>query len=388
MKEINERWVSTVIIPAALFVDMLVYGLVLPIIPTYSVRLGISFGAVGLVFASYGVALLGATPVVGRLIAGRVSPRTMLLGGFVALAISSLVFAASTTFAGLVGARLVQGAAAAASWTAGLAMIAENFEGRQRGHAFALATSASALGTLLGPPVGGWLADAWGYRAPFFGVALLSLVLATAGAIGLKRSRAPREPTRTRPGLMLADRQVRALCAFVFLGAVVLGVLEPTLPLDLSTRMLASKSDIGLLFAAATLTYGASSPLVGWATSKVGPSHLIRTGWLCTATTLPLLTLPTTISSQLAFMSMLGVGLAMIQGPSLRALASAVERVGGDYGIAYAAYNAAYAVGIIVGAGLGACLVEALGTFKGLMIASCALLVAGVHPALRLGRAR
>jgi predicted MFS family arabinose efflux permease len=71
--------------------------------------------------------------------------------------------------------------------------------------------------------------------------------------------------------------------------------------------------------------------------------------------------------------------------PTLRCLAAAVDRVGGDYGVAYAAYNAAYAVGIMLGASLGGKLVDALGSGSALAFATCGALVLGVWPAIALG---
>jgi MFS transporter, DHA1 family, solute carrier family 18 (vesicular amine transporter), member 1/2 len=372
-----------VVVSGALFLDMLVYGLVVPVVPVYSARLGGSAGAIGLLFASYGVALLAASPVIGAGSA-HVRRRTLLLLGLAGLAASTLLFAEATTFAALVGARLLPGMSAAASWTAGLALLADTTAPEHRGRAFGVVSMASALGTLLGPPLGGWLADGWGYRAPFHVVTGLAALATLSGALALGRHEPPRAAPRARPSAVLADRHVRAIGAFVVLAAALLGLIEPTLPLELSTRLHASSRTIGLLFAATTIVYGLVSPLVGWAADKMGAFGPIRLGWLGLAFAAPLLTMPASLAPQVAVMAFLGVALAMTQGPSLRALATAVERVGGDYGVAYAGFNAAYAVGIMLGAGLGGPLVDALGPSRGFSLAAALLLLGGIVPAFAL----
>jgi predicted MFS family arabinose efflux permease len=320
---------------------MLLYGLIVPVIPEFSARLGANTTSIGILFASYGVALLVATPIFGALSA-HVRRRTLLLIGLLGIAASTLGFAMATTFGGLVVARVLQGSAAAATWIAGLSILAD------RGGSFGIATSASAAGTLLGPPLGGFLADRWGHRAPFVCVGLLVVALALGG-LGLA------EPTRGRPRAwgVLSNRRVYAICIFVMIAAALLGALEPMLPLDLAKRLHASAGQIGLLFAVATIAFGLASPLAGWAAKRLGATPAMVVGWIGAALTFPLLTLPGSFAVQALAMAAFGVALSMVQGPALRALASEVDRVGGDYGVAYAAYNGAYAIGIMLGASLG-----------------------------------
>jgi predicted MFS family arabinose efflux permease len=112
----------------------------------------------------------------------------------------------------------------------------------------------------------------------------------------------------------------------------------------------------------------------------------MRVGWVAAALMLPLITLPRSMLVQAAAMTVLGAALAAILTPALRALSEATDRLGGDYGVAYAAYNATYAVGLMIGASVGGRLVGMLGTPRALGVAMVAMLALGLAPAMSLTR--
>jgi MFS family permease len=182
--------------------------------------------------------------------------------------------------------------------------------------------------------------------------------------------------------VLLADREVRAICAFIVIAAALLGLLEPTFPLHLSAQFGASPTLIGGLFAVATIAYGAAAPLVGWAADRLGAAAPMRFGWVLASVLLPAIVLPRDLLLETVTVGALGIALSIALTPTLRALASAVDRVGGDYGIAYAAYNAAYAVGLMAGACAGGYAVDWLGVPRAFAVIACGALVAGVGPAI------
>ena len=53
------------VVAFAIFTDMLVYGLVVPVLPSYAQSLGASQTAIGLLFGSYAIALFLCTPIFG-----------------------------------------------------------------------------------------------------------------------------------------------------------------------------------------------------------------------------------------------------------------------------------------------------------------------------------
>ena len=163
------------VVSFATFTDMLVYGLVVPVLPRYAVSLGASQTAIGLWFGSYATALFLFTPIFG-IVSDRVGRRGPMLGGLLGLAGATLLYAFANSYTVLVLARVLQGISAAATWTAGLALLADLFPAEARGKAMGMAMAGMAVGILVGPSFGGVLYEMGGYSLPFFvatGFALL-----------------------------------------------------------------------------------------------------------------------------------------------------------------------------------------------------------------------
>jgi multidrug resistance protein len=372
------------VVTIAVFTDMLIYGLVVPILPGHAAALGVSEWAVGVLFGSYAVALLVATPVLGAL-SDRVGRRRPMVGGLLGLGAATLLFAFAPGYAGLLGARLVQGVAAAATWTAGLALVADLYPAERRGQAMGVVMSGMTAGTLLGPPVGGLLYEWRGYRTPFL------VAAAVAGLDGLARwwlLDEPRRVARARPALaaLLRDRTVLVTAGAVVVGAGTWGLLEPVLPLYLERRFGASPGAVGLLFGAATLVYGIASPAVGALGDRWGARPTMAAGIVVLAASLPLVGAPASLLWVSAALLVLSVAYALVVNPTLPELAAAVDRRGGGaYASAYAVFNAAYAGGMMVGPIVGGALTSAVGLPLALVITAVAVL--GYLPALRAGRA-
>ena len=74
-----------IVVTLAIFTDMLVYGLVVPILPGYASSLGVSQTAIGLLFACYAIALFIATPVFG-ILSDKIGRKGPMLWGLLGLA--------------------------------------------------------------------------------------------------------------------------------------------------------------------------------------------------------------------------------------------------------------------------------------------------------------
>src|SRR5215218_6170640 len=106
--------------------------------------------------------------------------RRIFIVGLVGFGLASLLCGFAVSFEMLVVARLLQGIAGSLLIPGSLALITNTFEGAARARAFGLwAAVTAALGTL-GPPIGGIILDAAGWRAMFIinaPLVLLALVL-------------------------------------------------------------------------------------------------------------------------------------------------------------------------------------------------------------------
>ena len=338
---------AVAVVTLALAVDMFLYGSLVPLLPALPAVAG-SAGAAGLLFGAYAVGMLVATPVVGRWV-DRSGPRAPLLAGLIALAAATVLFAVVVDIPGSFGlavlllARAAQGIAAAASWAAGLALIASTHPPERRGTVMGLALSAVGFGVLLGPAVSGFLADAFGPRAPFLLVAALAALDAVARIIWVGPTAAAPTPTPLR--VVARGPQAGLLIGLTALGAAAIAFAEPVLPLHLSALGLGA-TGIGLVFGAAALLGGLAAPLAGMVTDRLGAARVAALGTLIAATGFVLCGLPVAGAS-IAGVLVVGVGAQLVLAPTLVLIGGLAEHIQPPaYGAAYALYNLAYTAGL------------------------------------------
>ena len=333
----------------ALGVDMFLYGSLVPLLPDLPAVAG-SPTAAGLLFAAYAIAMVVATPLVGRWV-DRSGPRAPMLAGLVGLAVATVVFALAVEIPGTGGlallmlARVAQGVAAASSWTAGLALIAVTHEPDRRGPVMGLAMSANGIGILLGPAVSGWLAQAWGPRAPFFLIAALALADAAARLYWIRHIDHVEPSTTLRA--MARGPQAGVLIGLTALGAAAIAFIEPLLPLHLSAMGLES-GPIGLVFGGAAIAGAVAAPLAGFLAGKLPPLRVAAIGTLVVLAGFALAGRPTAWMSIVGVL-LVGAGSAVILAPTLVLIGTLAEHVRpAAYGAAYAVYLLAYTGGLAV----------------------------------------
>ena len=137
------------VVAYALLLDYLLYGMAVPLTPHAPAN--IQHEQFGLLYGAYAISVLVVTPLFGYF-GDRVGARATLFCGVILGGLSSVLFAIGSTFVVLTTAKLCQGAASAASWTAGLALIAEHYTERRvemMGYALTGSTAGSVLGPLL-----------------------------------------------------------------------------------------------------------------------------------------------------------------------------------------------------------------------------------------------
>jgi EmrB/QacA subfamily drug resistance transporter len=194
------------------FVDATVVIVALPVI-----REDLAFGLTGQqwVFLSYSLALAALYLPAGA-VGDRWGRREVFVAGALGFAVASALAGAAPNGEILIGARVLQGIAGAFVTTNSLALLRETY-GAESGRAVGLWTSLTSISTIVGPPLGGALAE-WSWRWIFYvnlPLAALTVVLAQAGRC---RSR-----TQHRVGAL--DIPGAALAAVGF-GALTYGVVE------------------------------------------------------------------------------------------------------------------------------------------------------------------
>jgi MFS transporter, DHA1 family, solute carrier family 18 (vesicular amine transporter), member 1/2 len=268
------------VVAYALFMDYLIYGLLIPLTPNSQAH-ATGEEELGLLYGGYSVGVLVATPLFGYL-GDRIGYRQLIICGVALSAAALALFCLAPHFHLLMLGRLLQGGAAAASWTVGLALIAEHYP-QKRVEMMGFALFDSTAGSLLGPVIGGSLYEAGGYTLPFVVTGALAGVNAGLCLFLLPRRKAgPRGNPEIWP--LLLDRSV--LAAAAGLAAIGWGIIEPLLPPQL-VRSGATPGMIGLIFTIGSVAYGISAPLVGWVSNRLPIRMLIAGGTAAMTIALP-----------------------------------------------------------------------------------------------------
>lgn len=173
----NTRWVlpATILGSSLSFIDGSVVNVALPVIQS---SLQTDLATMQWVVNAY-MLTLASLILLGGSAGDRFGRRRVLLIGLVAFAGASVGCGVAPSAGWLVAARLAQGAAAALLTPTSLAMIGAAYSEEARGRAIGTWAAAGALTASLGPPFGGWLVDAVGWRAIFF----INLPIAAAAVL-------------------------------------------------------------------------------------------------------------------------------------------------------------------------------------------------------------
>jgi EmrB/QacA subfamily drug resistance transporter len=185
-------------------------------LPTMAREFGVRLDALQWVLSAYLLTITAVLPLFGRL-ADMVGRSRILNGGLVLFVGGSLVVALAPTFPVLVASRALQGIGASMFMATIMATAVTAFPPGQRGRVLGLIGSIVAAGTLLGPPLGGLLTEAFGWRSIF----VVNLPIGLLGAVGtfvfVPRDRG------TGGGLRALDLPGAALFA-AFVSALLLGL--------------------------------------------------------------------------------------------------------------------------------------------------------------------
>src|SRR5881392_4192769 len=90
----SSRATAVVLVTMATFADIVAYSICVPVLPDFARRLGASPAVIGLMFASFGVTLLAVSVPMGA-VSDRTGRKTPMVGGMLALAAATLLFAYS-----------------------------------------------------------------------------------------------------------------------------------------------------------------------------------------------------------------------------------------------------------------------------------------------------
>ncbi len=192
------------------FVDLLGFSLILPLLPYYAEAYGASEIAIGLLTASYAAAQLIGAPLLGRL-SDQYGRRPILLISIAGTALGFLLLGTAETIGQSLGVAFFGASVAATNLlilsllfvsrvldgltggniSVAQAYIADVTPAEDRGRAFGLIGAAFGLGFIIGPVIGGLLGERFGYAAPAFAALAIALINLVAVYLYLPESITP-----------------------------------------------------------------------------------------------------------------------------------------------------------------------------------------------------
>jgi EmrB/QacA subfamily drug resistance transporter len=205
----SRRWWVLAVMSVGTIIVFLDDTIVNTALPRISIDLGASTGGLQWVVDAYVLVLAGLLLLCGSL-GDRFGRKRIMSIGLVVFAGASAGAALSNSLSVLVAMRCLQGLGAALVLPATLSIITNVFPREERGRAIAVWTAVGGVAVGLGPVVGGYLIDAYGWAAVFWLQVPVALA-ALAGMVIVPESRDERHVGIDIPGAALGTLGLTAL---------------------------------------------------------------------------------------------------------------------------------------------------------------------------------
>ncbi len=331
------------------FIDLLGFGMVVPVMALYAEKLGASKESTGWLMTGYSAMQFLFTPIWGRL-SDRLGRRPLLLGSIAMTAVAFLGYAIAPSFGWLLASRVFAGAATA-NIAIAQAYIADVTAPEDRARGMGIIGAAFGLGFVLGPAIGGFLS---GVSMALPGYAAAGLALANGvAALFLLPEPSARSAAPRRAGFLalveeLGRPGIRRLIAIYLLAVGAFSAMEATFALLAEHRFDLDQRHVSWLFAfIGVLVVIVQGGLIGRLTRQFGEARLLVVGLLLQAIAFVALPWSPGVPGLFAACVPLAVG-SGLSNPSLSSLLSRSARAedqGGTLGMG----QSAAALGRIVG---------------------------------------
>ena len=335
--------------------DLVGFGIVLPLLPLYARDFGADGLLTGLLVSVYSLVQLVMAPIWGR-ISDRIGRRPVLLLGLFGSGVAYLVFARADSLAILFLSRIVGGIGGSTIPVA-QAYIADVTPPEERAGNMGLIGAAFGLGFVVGPFLGGILSglSPGSPTAPGYTAAALCAANSLAAILFLPESRDRGATGRTARfnlpaslALAASSRQILVTLAVYLSITMAFSTLQPTLSLLASERFTMGTREAGYLFALlGVVSAVVQGGLVRRVVPRTGERRLLLASSLPFASGLVLMGVSETVPVFLAGLILVGVGYGGAIPSILGLLSRAVEpeRQGATLGLGQSVGSLARVVG-------------------------------------------
>lgn len=260
----------------AVAMDLVGFGIIIPILPLYAERFGASPLTIGFLFASYSLAQFVFSPVWGK-VSDRIGRKPVLLITIAGSALGSLVLGVAGSLLILFLGRILDGASGA-SVAVARATVADIADPSERPRLMGLLGAAFGLGFVVGPAVGG-LAALYGPSTPFLVAAVISGLNVLIAWLRLPETKPAPGQSPEPPKRESLPNSAMRLVLVTFVGIVAFSGFETTFALLGQERLGVGESVIAIVFSGLGLVLVATQAgLVGPITGRIGASRAIGVG--------------------------------------------------------------------------------------------------------------
>jgi MFS transporter, DHA2 family, methylenomycin A resistance protein len=358
-------------------------------LPSVAHGLGVKGSSTSVVLSAYfGAYALLLLP--GGELVDRFGVRRLALVGLALFALGAIAGALVTNFGELIGARILQGAGAGLVSPAALAGAISGFPAERRGSALGIWGASAGMSNLLGPLLGGVLTVAFGWRADWWALVPLTLLVALAIVRLVPAELEGQAEEGGNPSMnriVLAATLIAALTFAVMIGSFY--IAEQYLQRVAGFSALGASGALVLV----ALLVGAAAPLAGKLVDRRGEQLPAVLGFVGAGLGLAILGLPgISLDGLVTILPLIpvGLGLGMLFVPTSRAALNASPQA--SHGRTSAILSVGRLLGAAVGAGLAG--VALSGTLTAstvhhtLLLGAAVCVIVGIPASTLLGSGR
>jgi DHA1 family tetracycline resistance protein-like MFS transporter len=314
------------------FIDILGFGIVIPVLPLYAEHFGATALQIGWLVGIFSLAQFFFGPIWGK-VSDRVGRKPVLLFGLLGTVAGYMLMGLAHSVLMLFVARLIDGISGA-NISAAQAYLADISTPENRAKAMGLLGAAFGMGFVFGPALGGWASVTFNYAAPMFIAAGLALVNFFFVMFCLPESHQPEARGKQRESIFphLFDHVERRIYAWslasYFLVIVGFSMMTAIFALLLLHRFGLDALHTGYILAGiGILGVIIQGGLIGRLVKRFGEGPLAFVGAVCMCIGLCGLAISPGMKWMFAATAVVGIGNSLLM-PTLAALASRSAEAG------------------------------------------------------------
>lgn len=276
----SREWALLLILAGIQFTHILDFMIMMPLGPQLTQAFAISDAKFGLLVSAYTFAA-GASGLLASLYIDRFERRRLLLVLYFLFAVATLACGLAPTYETLMGARVAAGLFGGILSAMIQTIVADVVPFARRGKAMGVIMTSFSVSTVMGVPLGLFVAANSNWHTPFFGIAGISFMLVVAAVYVIPTLQGhlhARGETGPLQGIAQVLRDPNHLIAFSFSFCMIFAGFSiiPYITIYMQTNAGLSPSDIPLIYLAGGAATLFSAQIIGKLSDRIGKLKMLQ----------------------------------------------------------------------------------------------------------------